>query len=173
MLLAIIISFSGCISSEWIPYFGCRPYQGERPEDYPPARWASEMPDLWFDVKSPYEDATKVVEMEGQLVVGEQSVEVIVSFGYTDEIIIRQKEDKGDPCVLTGTCEFSPEKLIVTVEKETDSLLNGQYETITFVRNASMEQTSSQALKGSNRILTNAVVSGRRYLPVDSIFFSK
>ncbi len=136
MLMVISISFLGCIPSEWIPCFGCIPYQGERPCDYPSARWISEIPDFWFDVESPYEDATKVVEMYGQLVVDEQNIEVVISFDATDGIHIRQKEDRDVTRVLTGHCEFSPEKVIVTVDKETDSLLNGQYETITFVRNS-------------------------------------
>lgn len=141
MILVAVISFCGCIPFEWIPNFGYIPYQGERPEDYPPAKWISETPDLWFDVESPYEDATKAVEMEGQLMMEGQCVEVIVCFGYRDDIYIRRKEEKDEPCALKGHCEFSPEKVIVTVEKETDSLLNGQYETIIFVRNENVETT--------------------------------
>lgn len=98
---------------------------------------------MWFDVESPYEDASKVVEMEGQLVVDGECVSVVVCFDYTDKIYIRRKEAKNTPCVLKGSCAFSPDVLVVKVEKETDSLLNGKYDTITFVRTETEETTSS------------------------------
>jgi len=124
---------------------GCIPYQGERPFDYPPARWISQTPDLWFDVgdKSVYQDATKELLLEGQLTTENQRMDVLVSFGAVDEIYIKRKIDGAKPCWFKGHCKFSPEKLVVTVEKDSDSLLNGQYDTITFIRNESYTTEAS------------------------------
>lgn len=113
---------------------GCIAHQGERPFDYPPARWVSETPDLWFDVYSFDEYANRIIELDGQLVLSEQSIDVIVWFNYTDVVTIRKKDSDNNLASLKGTCKFDPEKLIVTVDKETDTLLNGQYDTITFIR---------------------------------------
>lgn len=130
MKKSLFIIVSICII---ITFSGCKPYQGKRPFDYPPARWISETPNLWFDVESTYEDATKITEMYGQLISKDQAIDIIVTFGYTNEIIIRQKDDSTNNN-LTGHCQFSPEKLIVIVETENDSLLDGQYDSIIFIR---------------------------------------
>jgi hypothetical protein len=37
--------------------------------------------------------------------------------------------------LLKGTCEFNPEELIVTIDKETDAIFDGQFDSITFVSN--------------------------------------
>ena len=124
---------------------GCIPYQGERPFDYPPARWISQMPDLWFDVgdMSFYQDGTKEILLEVQLTTENQIIDVTVSFDYTDRIFVVRKIDGAKPCFFEGHCKFSPEKLVVTVEKDSDSLLNGQYDTITFIRNESYTTEAS------------------------------
>ena len=36
--------------------------------------------------------------------------------------------------IITGECDFSPETLVIHVDREEDTLLNGKYETLTFHR---------------------------------------
>lgn len=142
MAFAIVFMLSGCDILRWIPNFGYHPYVGERPYNYPPARWISETPDFWFDIPIIDESSDYPDRYKGQLTVDGHSDVIYVAFGYIDQIyFVKESDDK--LYYLNGNCEFSPEKLVVTVDKETDTLLNGQYDTITFVRCESDDTVSS------------------------------
>lgn len=132
MSVAIVFILSGCDITGWLPNFGYHPYVGERPYDYPAARWKSETPDFWFDTN--LSDTDEYMILKGELTYDDNSVEVLVDFGFTDDIHIRENKSNAELRGLSGHCKFSPEKLVVTVDKETDTLLNGQYDTITFIR---------------------------------------
>ncbi len=69
--------------------------------------------------------------MNGQLTLPERTIPLIVSFDYTDKIYFATEKNTGG---LDGSCKFNPDKLIVTVDKESDTLLSGKYETLVFVR---------------------------------------
>jgi hypothetical protein len=134
--IIIVMLLTGCSDfdiRDYILFIGDR-YSGERPIDYPPARWISDTPNIWFDVVPYFKDENKEwSDLEGILETSEQSIKIIVWFPSTDVVVIREQVDK-DNRWLRGTCKFSPEKLIITIEKEEDTLLNGQYDTITFIR---------------------------------------
>jgi hypothetical protein len=134
--VVIIMLLTGCSDfdiRDYILFIGDR-YSGERPFDYPPARWISDTPNIWFDVVPYFKDENKEwSDLEGILETSEHSIKIIVWFPNTDIVVIREQVDK-DNRWLRGTCKFSPDKLIITIEKEKDTLLNGQYDTITFIR---------------------------------------
>lgn len=143
MTVVIIFVLSGCEDVlRWIPNFGYHPYGGERPNDYPPAKWISETPDLWFEIPLFDDSSGRPERYEGQLTIDGQGEVIYVAFGYIDQIYI-VKENDDEPYTLEGHCKFSPEKLVVTVDKEKDTLLHGQYDTLTFVRYLSEETESS------------------------------
>ena len=132
-LLLILITFCGCfITTDF--------YSGKRPYDYGKATWVCESPDAWFIVNTP-EDDERFVYPKGEIAVGDKTIKFTLSFGHSN---VASFTDKNHNVILRGACKFSPEKLIITVYKETDTIFNGQYDTITFVRNASDETTSSQ-----------------------------
>lgn len=132
-ILIILITFSGCV-------FSTDFYSGKRPYDYGKATWICESPDAWFIVNAS-EDDENFIYPKGEIAIGDQIIRFTLSFGYSKEASF---VDENDNMILLGTCKFSSEKLIITVDKEKDTLFNGKYDTITFVRNASAETTSSQ-----------------------------
>lgn len=118
-------------------------YSGKRPYDYGKATWVCESPDAWFIVNAS-EDDEDFIYPKGEITIGNKTIKFTLSFGHGKAAAFM---DENDDVILLGTCKFSSEKLIITVDKETDTLLDGQYDTITFVRNASAETTSSQSFQ--------------------------
>ncbi len=122
-ILLMIITFSGCV-------FAIDFYSGKRPYDYGEAIWVCESPSGWFAVNASENDENFIYP-EGEFVVDDRTVKFTLSFGYSNKASF---EDENDVMILLGTCKFSSNKLIITVDKETDTLFNGYYDTITFVR---------------------------------------
>jgi hypothetical protein len=122
-ILLILITFCGCVIATDF-------YSGKRPYDYGKATWVCESPDAWFIVNTS-EDDENFIYPKGEIAIGNKTVEFTLSFGHGKEASFT---DENDDVILLGTCKFSSEKLIVTVDKEKDVILNGQYDTITFVR---------------------------------------
>ncbi|MBR2353481.1 MAG: hypothetical protein IKA76_03145 [Clostridia bacterium] len=106
-------------------------YCGKRPYDYGEAMWVCESPDAWFIVGP--EDDERLIFPEGEITVGDKAIKFTLSFGYG---VTAHFTDENDNVILRGTCKYSPEKLIITVDKESDMLFDGRYDTITFVKKA-------------------------------------
>ena len=131
-ILLVLITLGGCV-------FATDFYTGKRPYDYGEATWVSESPDAWFIVAS--EEDEDAACPKGAFTTDSETIKFTLSFGHGK---VAEFTDENDEAILLGTCEFSPEKLIITVDKKTDTLFDGEYDTITFVRTASDETTSSQ-----------------------------
>ena len=121
--LFILITFGGCVDF----------YVGKRPYDYGKATWVCESPDAWFIVNT-FEDDEDFIYPKGEISIGNKTIKFTLSFGHGKEASF---VDENDVVILLGTCKFDSEKLIITVDKKTDTLFNGQYDTITFIKNAS------------------------------------
>ena len=120
-----LLCFVFVLSSLLISSDGCMSHQGERPSDYHFSRWCSENPDICFFVREIGQDIL------GTLTLDNQEYDICVSFNYNDEIVIWiDSLERG----LIGSCEFSPDELIVSVTEDSDDLFNYKYKTITFVR---------------------------------------
>ncbi len=131
-LLVTLITFCGCV-------FATDFYGGKRPFDYGEAIWVSESPDAWFIVNS-YEEDERYYRPKGEIVVGNETIKFALSFDRA--VTVRFTDEKGN-YMLVGTCKFGPDKLVITVDKEKDTLFNGQYDTITFVREEIAESRPS------------------------------
>lgn len=130
-ILLVLITCGGCVIATDF-------YAGKRPYDYGKATWVCESPDAWFVVNT-QEDDKDYIYPQGEIAIGNKIIKFTISFGHGE---VASFTDEDDNVILQGTCKFSPEKLIITVDKESDKLFNGQYDTITFVRNAGAETTS-------------------------------
>lgn len=127
ILLALLTSWGGCVITTDF-------YAGKRPYDYGEAIWVSEAPDAWFAV-APREDAYSIYP-EGELSIDNKIIKFVISFGYSQNACFT---DENNNIILVGTCKYSPEKLVIIVDKKRSPCLNDQYESITFVRCASAE----------------------------------
>lgn len=130
-ILLMLITCGGCVIATDF-------YAGKRPYDYGKATWVCESPDAWFVVNT-CEDDKDYIYPKGEIAIGNKIIKFTISFGHGE---VASFTDENDNVILQGTCKFSPEKLIITVDKESDKLFNGQYDTITFVTNAGAETTS-------------------------------
>ena len=117
---------------------GCDMHSGERPYDYPPAIWVSEKPKMWFEIG---EFAGRSAEspplmIYGNLLLDGQSIEIEVFFDKGSGVYFTYpaNQDATDRLTTRGSCTFSPDKLVVKIDKERDKFLNGKYKTITFIR---------------------------------------
>ena len=124
------VILSGCM---------CDPYAGKRPSDYDDAKWVCEEPNIWFEVNSDEEES---YYPKGEIVYNNQTIQVVFKFvNQTNRVFINQYSYadayriSGDNCVFGGECEFSPEKLIIKIEKDTDTVFNGEYDELVFIRN--------------------------------------
>lgn len=110
------------------------PHQGKRPTDYAPSKWTSEAPNIWFEVLASDDDNSKIQKaLYGEIILDDKTIKIIVSFDGGKSVFIYNVDSEGG-LLLKGTCKFNSEKLIVTIDKETDVIFNGQYDTITFVK---------------------------------------
>jgi hypothetical protein len=73
---------------------GCDMHSGKRPCDYPPAKWVSEEPEMWF------EGVYKIYGFDGCLVLDGQIIEIKVFYGLFPvrdaEITITRLEKTGE-----------------------------------------------------------------------------
>jgi hypothetical protein len=114
---------------------GCDMFSGERPYNYPPAKWVSEKPKIWFEIGEPNNDPSTPIEtIYGFLVLGGRHIEIEVFFNKGNGVSFYKKGNFNDGPYTRGTCKFSSDKLVVNIDKERDNYFNGLCETITFIR---------------------------------------
>lgn len=122
-ILLILVTFGSCVIATDF-------YSGKRPYDYGKATWVCESPNAWFIVNTSEEDENFIYP-KGEIAIGNKTIKFTLSFGHGK---VASFTDENDDAILLGTCEFSSEKLIITVDKETDTLFNGEIDTLTFIR---------------------------------------
>ena len=117
----------------FIFFSGCDMHSGKRPYDYPPAKWVSEKPEMWFNIgKSDNSAYTPREKIYGFLVLDGQTIEIEVFFDKGDGVYFNEINDFDT--FTKGRCTFRSEKLVVKIDKERDNFLKGLCETITFIR---------------------------------------
>ena len=102
-------------------------HSGKRPYDYPSTKWVSEDPEIWFGGRYDHNHG-----FDGLLLVDGQSIEINVFFNKGSGVSFTKRYE--DELGTRGLCKFSPDKLIVKIDKERDTYFNGRYKTITFFR---------------------------------------
>jgi len=109
---------------------GCTDYHsGKRPTDYGRAKWISESPDIWFIVKDP-DIYGENLKSEGEIKVGGESISFTQWFDMGKSVYFSD----GDQELFSGSCKFSPEKLVVKIYKDKDKVFNGEVDEIVFIR---------------------------------------
>ena len=108
-------------------------YSGKRPYDYGHAKWVSESPDMWFVVEdpdpmgeSPYTDHS-YSEPKGEMFVDGKIRPFTVLFSNGNFVTFATD-------FFSGYCTFSPEKLVVRVDKEIDNVFDGKVDEIVFIK---------------------------------------
>ena len=121
-ILALILIFmiSGCTDF----------HSGKRPIDYGRAKWISESPDIWFIVKDP-EPGYSIPK--GEMIVEDSVIYFSLSFSNGKDAFF---SDDDQEALFSGSCKFSPEKLVVKIYKNTDKVYNGEVDEIVFIRTA-------------------------------------
>ncbi len=121
---------------------------GDNPSAYPPARWEAQTPAIWFDIV-PHEDYTaNGGYYKGQAMTENGEIPIEVKFGAfayatEDQIEIWARDPISKAlCFLEGSCKFYPDRVVVSVDRETDTLFGGTYETIIFYRQMNEEETA-------------------------------
>ncbi len=122
---------------------GCQqlPYVGETPVDYNDTCWISNEPNIWFDNTS--DNLSQY--LYGKAMTSDGEIDIVVAFDWFKPIIyiytLKTDETKSEDdeagiespigeCMLSGTCEYSPEKCVVTVDY--DQWYGEEYKTIVF-----------------------------------------
>ena len=122
---------------------GCQqlPYSGETPVYYLDSCWVSNEPVIWFD--NPSDNPSQY--LYGKAMTPEGEIDIVVAFETFKPIIyiytLKKDEAKSEDdetgiesligeCMLSGTCEYSPEKCVVTVDY--DMWYGEEYKTIVF-----------------------------------------
>lgn len=104
------------------------PYEGKRPFDYGDAIWVCESPSVCFEVKT---SSPNYHKPEGLVSVNDKEVYYTMEFDPVCNTVFLEIDFNHK---LMGECEFSPQKMVVKVDKKTDTLFNGQYDELVFVR---------------------------------------
>lgn len=129
--VSILLCLSGC---NW------KPFIGKRPPDYGDGVWICEEPKITYTVKMKYDEEEKMDVPESDAVTYIDGNEVFLDFGFIGNTIriyqlesIESKEYK-DETFLNGNCKFSETKFTIKVDTESDTLFNGKYDELVFVR---------------------------------------
>ena len=108
-------------------FSGCDPYHGKRPINYPNTAWTCAAPDMTLYVGA---DASVLLSIRETAVRETDSAYVRFDYGSGFHITVRGSGED----LLSGTCKFSAEELLVTVKE--DLLFGGKYvgKTLVFTR---------------------------------------
>lgn len=113
------------------------PYLDKRPPDYAPSKWVSEDPNIWFEVLAYDDYSEQENSLHGEIILDNKIIEVLPYFNrHGSRMVTFYYGGAEGGALLQGSCRFSPEKLVITVDKKNDKVFRGQYDTITFVREA-------------------------------------
>mgnify|MGYP000758587523 CR=1 FL=1 len=113
-------------------------YYGKRPFDYGAAKWVCDEPSIWFVIDP---DAKEYYNPYGEIEINNQAM--ICRFFFiqgTNQLFIQIEgnDTAGSTeylnCEMSCECEFSSEKMIATIDKEKDTIFNGQYTELVFTR---------------------------------------
>ena len=114
------------------------PYSDTRPFDYGDAKWICKNPEAWFLVDLTQEE---YYYPKGEIIFNNQSIQVKFRFIHQTNQVFIDLLNCGDSSSITGydslldgKCTFSPEKLVIKVDKTTDTMFNGKYDEIVFKR---------------------------------------
>lgn len=128
LCVALLFSSTSC--------FGADLYQGKRPTDYERTIWKSTQPDIWFEIGE-RDEMGLLPDTKGEATTSEGVIVITVWFdhGRLIEIDYEEKDENGlTEWALLGDCRFYNNKLVVTPREGKDQLYNGEYATITFIR---------------------------------------
>ena len=134
---------------------GCDIFIYQQPSHYEGSIWVCKDPAITFyvsdsddsELPTSTEDSIKNIQNQCDYAILETKDQTVyLSFNFHGRMLfVAQldewgKEKEGE--VLYGTCRYSKDQFTVTVDKETDQLFNGQYETLVFKRMETRVETS-------------------------------
>ncbi len=119
------------------------PYHGKRPWDYGSAKWVCEDPKAWVevDVESEEFDFPK-----GEVIINDRPIKFRLCFIHQTNQVFFQITEKTSNSIFyevpefSGECTFAPDKLVIKVDKDSDTVFSGKYDELVFTRNADNTQ---------------------------------
>lgn len=131
-----------------LAFIGCNfdPYYGKRPFDYGAATWVCENPSAWFVVNPDVDD---YYQPEGEIQLNDETMQFKLFFvpetNLVFFVIIKNSVSNNEECYdsgFDGECIFSPEKLVIKVDKDTDTVFDGQYDELVFTLTPTEDEES-------------------------------
>ena len=121
----MLITFLLCLF-----FCGCNfdTYYGKRPFDYDNAIWICENPCGWFLIDH---NEDEYYNPKGEIEIDEKKIRIQLFFIHETEYVILSDGLGAD---TFGECIFSPQKLIIKVDKEDDAIFEGKYDELIFIR---------------------------------------
>ena len=119
---------------------GCDPYVGKKPYNYGGSIWICEEPEITYVVEMKYDEAQEMEIPETYAVALDHDKEVFFHLGFlSDTVKAREYKDIDSMeftgnTLFTGTCKYSKTKFTIKVDTESDTLFNGKYDELVFVR---------------------------------------
>lgn len=107
------------------------PWSGDRPTDYPNSRWESTAPAMWFAVPEE-ENEEGDISPAGEATLEGETIGFTMSFDRAISVFFYG--DDGQGVILSGSCYFGENEMILEVDKDSDTLFHGAYDLITFTR---------------------------------------
>jgi len=122
----------------------CMPDQTYWPHNNPDNIWVSKVPDIYFTSKRAFEDENW--DLLGEIKIDDEYVGICVSFhGYTENVTFYINDGSGydkSKELFGAVCKSYKDKLIMKINKKRDYIFDGQYDTITFIKESLEEQES-------------------------------
>ena len=127
-------------------------YMGKRPENYPNTRWVSENPDMYFEIGENINAERPNAAVIGafvysQIVIDGEIIELRIAFGTGSDFFAYNPAGfdtvtgyalKGhltnDYFLFGGLCKFSPNRLVVTIDRNDKGFLDESITEIIFIR---------------------------------------
>jgi len=109
-------------------------YCDKRPYDYESSVWLSKDPSMFFLVDK---ESEEFYYPRGELMQGEETIEFVFFFVAETNILLCKawkRNAKDEEYSFYSNCEFFPDRLIVKIDKASDTLFGGKYDKLEFIR---------------------------------------
>ena len=130
MLCVMFVCVCGC---NWNPFV-------KQPFIYENSVWKCKEPEITYFVKTKYDEEQKTDISDDYAITFIDGKNVVMDFGFLYNTIKvyelsdeNSKEFTGNT-LFTGTCKYSKTKFTIKVDTESDTLFNGKYDELVFVR---------------------------------------
>lgn len=120
-----------CLFLLTLSLISCDPYSGQRPYEQGDGTWVCNEVPIWFYCCEDVAQYPGDADAYGEVILNGEVLQIELLFVHQTNILFVNCLDNPE-FEFDGECEFSPTQMVVIIDKNTDTMFNGQYDKIIF-----------------------------------------